>query len=787
MNEVFLKIVNMSISASYLVAAVLLLRLVLKKAPKWVNVLLWGIVAIRLIFPFSIESALSLIPSAETIPEQVISGPSFEVQTGIPQIDVPVNDYIGDHYFEGVTVPAEQGFQTVSLLTVVWVAGMAGMLVYTAVSYFLLRRKVATAVRLKDNIYQSENVDSPFVLGFLGPKIYLPFRMEDPKLAHVIAHEQAHIQRKDHWWKPFGFVLLALHWFNPIMWVSYILLCRDIELACDEKVIQQMDNETKATYTEALVACSVNRRSIAACPLAFGEVGVKERVKTVMNYKKPAFWIVITAVALCVVVAVCFLTNPKNTKSDVSLLEFPGLKWGMSPEEAKAALNISDDMITREETVESELFLFISGSEYFGEDAESLALRFQSYNNKTELWSVQVTYAQGTDMRMVRDHLIEIYGPGTDYGYTDYEIFHDPVEDTWFLDSYIQFLHTPEIKSGKTIEANAKNPSPPETLHHLWASDVDGTKLFTKEETDIIVELFGDDVGTYADRETTLEYLQKHVWIRINCKDGYTDKFGREYRPHVLFTSEYVNFNRFAYEASLPAVPTEDTTAKSTMSDELPWLYYPDIAWGAMPEDVKENLGVTDDQILTDKAFGKEHILHIKDLTFLGQEVVSGEFRFIRAASGASHLIDVKLYYPENADMATVKDGLTAFYGQPKDGQGFTRYRVTEQGTLESYTDYGVDILQSSGDTPIEAWWESEISLGESLAEQEQNKVISNVLLKYKAGKSWVETVREYLEKEPVNFICCTNRANTDGLDATYCTKNVVYLSSGEWITSVID
>ena len=320
MSELFLKIVNMSISASWLVLAVLLLRLVLKKAPKWVSVLLWGFVAFRLICPVSVESAFSLIPSTEIIPEQVIAGPSFDVQTGIPQIDVPVNDYIGDHYYEGVTVPANNGFQVMTVLTIVWLVGIVAMLLYTAVSYFLLRRRVATAVLFRNNIYQSENVDSPFVLGIIKPKIYLPFKMDGKNLEHVIAHEESHIRRKDHWWKPFGFVLLALHWFNPLMWLGYILLCRDIELACDEKVIKEMDNENRADYTQALVACSVNRRRIAACPLAFGEVGVKERVKSVMNYKKPAFWIIIAAVVTCVAVAVCFLTNPKK-ENDPNLAE----------------------------------------------------------------------------------------------------------------------------------------------------------------------------------------------------------------------------------------------------------------------------------------------------------------------------------------------------------------------------------------------------------------------------------------------------------------------------------
>ena len=320
LSEVFLKIVNMSISASWLVLAVLLLRLVLKKAPKWVSVLLWGFVAVRLICPFSIESMLSLIPSAETVSPEIMMDWTPEISTGIGSVDTVINPIITQTFAPNPATSANPLQILIPVAGILWLAGIAAMLLYTAVSYFLLRRRVATAVLFRNNIYQSENVDSPFVLGIIKPKIYLPFQMDGKNLEHVIAHEESHIRRKDHWWKPFGFVLLALHWFNPLMWLGYILLCRDIELACDEKVIKEMDNENRADYTQALVACSVNRRRIAACPLAFGEVGVKERVKSVMNYKKPAFWIIIAAIVTCIAVAICFLTNPKE-ENDPNLAE----------------------------------------------------------------------------------------------------------------------------------------------------------------------------------------------------------------------------------------------------------------------------------------------------------------------------------------------------------------------------------------------------------------------------------------------------------------------------------
>ena len=312
MNELFLKIINMSISASWLVLAVLILRFVLKKAPKWINVLLWGIVAIRLICPFSFESTLSLIPSAETIPLNIGMDTTPTINSGISAINNAVNPIISQSNtpMAGASVNLLQ--ITIGIYEYIWIFGMIALALYTAISYWRLCRKVDTAVRYKDNIFQSENVSFPFVLGIIKPRIYLPFKMNGQYLEHVVAHEQAHICRKDHWWKPLGFLLLMIHWFNPLMWLAYVLLCRDIELACDEKVIKELGNEQRGDYTQALVACSVNRRMIAACPLAFGEVSVKERVKSVMNYKKPAFWVIIIAVIVCVGVAVCFLTNPKQ-------------------------------------------------------------------------------------------------------------------------------------------------------------------------------------------------------------------------------------------------------------------------------------------------------------------------------------------------------------------------------------------------------------------------------------------------------------------------------------------
>ena len=1051
MSELFLKIVNMSISASYLVAAVVLLRLVLKKAPKWISVLLWGIVAIRLICPISIESAMSLIPSAEPVPAQVITELQVVVQPGTAQTDTPVSnrtdtpvrDETGAQNAGDVTVPEEQSIPLVTVLTATWAIGVAGMLVYTAVSYFLLRQKVATAIRLRGNIYRSEHVDSPFVLGILGPKIYLPFKMDSRDLAHVIAHEEAHIRRKDHWWKPIGFVLLAIHWFNPLLWVGYILLCRDIELACDEKVIKEMDNETKATYSEALVACSVNRRRIAACPLAFGEVGVKERVKTVMNYKKPAFWIVIAAVALCAVVAVSFLTNPKGygpevgnpkmlelpgvewfvtpeelkealnitedqilgektqptrenvatnydrywlyvtditlygrdvtyaqfefrrdpghdfeffqvfvtfaddtdmdalkadltdiyglgssepysyylveddrtreysakmnleqqmeylahtyksedgnpymealedpeymihhwvtengcdlipeevvewfkyvmdrpwnadktalqddkvlmdmldqfpwvamtlsnrnaaairrdtqgTESEVasyysnnyleisasmlanylhkedqmsnpSLLEFPGLKWGMTPEEVKAALNLSEDQIAYEYSYAEQDYdgwLGVTGLEYFGGEIQAARFQFCS-NSETEpaLYRIELRYTDETDMAAIRDNLIEQYGPGTNMGYTDYVFVDNTVK------SAVHNNRTGIGKYGETIEPNATSPINHHDIVHCWPSSVKGSDILTPEAVEGFIATMGDSEGVYASREDVLKWIDNHVWVVLRCannsdRDDYINR-------SVVFSAEYVVINQ-RYGLTAATKPTEQE--EPTMSYDLPWLQYPDISWGMEPYQIKEILNVTEEQILVDEVTPGGYTLHIKDLTFLDDQLVSGQFNFLTTSVGQYLLTDITLYYPEETDMAAIRDDLVTFYGPANDGEGFTRYRMTDTATVEAYTDYGIVLPEALDGAGVNAWWQSEVVMANELAESEQNMLAYRAVLMNDHNEAFRDACLEYLKKESVNFICCTDSYDLTESDNPYCTKNVVYMSAVDIITTL--
>ncbi|MBE6886753.1 MAG: hypothetical protein E7486_07385, partial [Ruminococcaceae bacterium] len=305
-------VLNLSVNAGWMTLAVLVLRAVLMKSPKWIRVLLWGLVGLRLLFPFQIESVLSLLPSAEAVPPQILYDQTPTVHTGIGFLNSTINPILS----QGMTPGPGDSVNPMQVATFVaanlWVLGMAGMLLSAAVSYLRLRRKVREAVPAEKNIRICDGIVTPFILGIFFPKIYLPSHLEGADRNYVIAHEEAHLSRKDHWWKPLGFLLLTVHWFNPLLWVAYSLLCRDIELACDERVIRTLGTECKKPYSLALVNCSVSRRSIAACPLAFGETGVKGRVKAILHYQKPAVWIILAGVVGCVVAAVCFFTVPKG-------------------------------------------------------------------------------------------------------------------------------------------------------------------------------------------------------------------------------------------------------------------------------------------------------------------------------------------------------------------------------------------------------------------------------------------------------------------------------------------
>ena len=315
MGEIFLKLLNLSITASWLILAVLCIRLLFRKIPKWITCLLWGVVAIRLIFPFSIESAFSLQLSAEPVrTSTMVEGELIpyvpSVNSNIGVVENTVNPLLAEAFAYQETESVAPLQIATEIAGSVWLSGMVVLLIFALVSMIKLRLRVREAVRYKENIYICDAVKSPFILGIIKPRIYLSSALSEEEMDYIIAHERAHLKRKDHLWKPFGYLLLCIYWFNPLCWIAYIMLCKDIELACDEKVIKDMSFGDKKEYSRVLLFCATQRHLVMAYPLAFGEVGVKERVKTVLNYKKPTFWITIAAIVVCAIVAICFLTNP---------------------------------------------------------------------------------------------------------------------------------------------------------------------------------------------------------------------------------------------------------------------------------------------------------------------------------------------------------------------------------------------------------------------------------------------------------------------------------------------
>lgn len=316
MAEIFQKALNMSIAAGWLILAVIALRLLLRRAPKRFRLLLWAVVGLRLALPWSIESALSLIPSAQTLPEGIMLELAPVLDTGISALNGAINPGFTAAFTPELGASANPLQVLLPIAAALWMLGAAAMLLWALVSWLSLRKRVREAVRLEENVYECE-IASPFVLGLFRPRIYLPFSLENGERELVLAHERAHITAGDHIIKPLGWLLLAAHWYNPLVWLAYALFCRDIELACDERVVRGLSLSDRADYSQALLDLSRPRGGVRACPLAFGESSVKGRVKSVLSYKKPAFWLVLLAVVVCVGAAVCFLTDPKEEAEPV--------------------------------------------------------------------------------------------------------------------------------------------------------------------------------------------------------------------------------------------------------------------------------------------------------------------------------------------------------------------------------------------------------------------------------------------------------------------------------------
>lgn len=313
MERIFVKLLNMSISASVLILIAVLLRGVLHRSPKWIHCLLWGLVAVRLVCPFSIESRFSLAPQMDFVEVELgMQGEDGRYMNSATDAGKALNDDLDNAQNKNLANKGNADRQgDWKKISWTWFVGVVLLLGYAAISYLRFRKKVQASVRLRDGIYVCDNIRTPFILGVIRPGIYLPSDMDEVQTENVIAHERAHLSRLDQVWKPLGYCLFTVYWFNPLCWLAYVLFCRDMELACDEKVIRDMDTEDKKVYSCVLLSFSDPSHRIAAGPLAFGEIGVKKRIQSVLNYRKPAFWMVGLAILALVVTSLCFLTNPK--------------------------------------------------------------------------------------------------------------------------------------------------------------------------------------------------------------------------------------------------------------------------------------------------------------------------------------------------------------------------------------------------------------------------------------------------------------------------------------------
>ena len=318
MYGIFTKMLNMSLSAGILVIAVIFLRIILRKVPKKYICVLWALVAISLVCPANIPSPLSVfnLLGSNNGADGKVEYFRYNEKTEKPKLSFVVPAIVDDNASpDSITVGLHTSSIFLTAIVYIWMAGAAIMLLYSIISYLYLKRQVSASIPGKDNVYVCDEIKSPFILGIVSPRVYLPSGISEDVRDNVIAHERAHLKRRDNLWKPLGFILFAVYWFNPVMWAAYVLFCRDIEAACDESVIENMDKDGRLSYSEALLACTVHRVRITVCPLAFGENAVKGRVRRVLNYRKPGFWVGILSGAVCIAAALVFLTSPAGVKA----------------------------------------------------------------------------------------------------------------------------------------------------------------------------------------------------------------------------------------------------------------------------------------------------------------------------------------------------------------------------------------------------------------------------------------------------------------------------------------
>jgi len=323
METVFLYILNKSITAGWMILAVLLIRIVLKRLPKWVNCILWIMVGIRLICPIGFQSDWSLIPSAHTVSDVMMYTDEPTINSGIEVIDQLINPVLPSVEGSDSSMGDKSMALIIEYVSYIWIVGIASLAVHSMVRWSRLRNRVRASIRVKDQVYICDDISAPFILGVFRPRVYLPSTLSEEHMKIVLDHENAHLSRDDHWTKMLGFILVILHWFNPLVWLACQKMSEDIELACDEKVIRGIDNQSRKKYMQVLLEVSQVKTVFFNSPLAFGEVGVKKRIRSMIQYKKMNTWAMTVSILIWMVCMLCFMTNPKKEmipKADLSIM-----------------------------------------------------------------------------------------------------------------------------------------------------------------------------------------------------------------------------------------------------------------------------------------------------------------------------------------------------------------------------------------------------------------------------------------------------------------------------------
>ena len=775
MKELFLQILNMSITGSYVILAVMAVRLLLRKAPRKYSYALWAAVLFRLVCPVSIQSVVSAfnftpvrkVASQATgelqfIPRDITTAPIPQINTGIPVVDTVVNNNLPAATPEASVNP----MQVLILVgTVIWLAGIAIMAVASIVGYIRLRKSLRFAVRMEENVWQCEAVRSPFLVGLLAPKIYIPYGLDDRTKGYILAHEKYHLKRFDHIVKLFAYALLTIHWFNPLCHVAFRMMNSDMEMSCDEHVLDR-NNISTTQYSLSLLTIATNRRFPAATPLAFAETGVKERMINVLKWKKPKKWVSVVSVTVCAILLISCATNPNVTgtgndkvKSE-DLLEIPGMKWGATVEEVKAALDLPAENYAYDVPYGGSgnvWLIVVKDFSLFGEDVAYGRFWFTKYPwiddyafKKAELY-----YTDETDMAAVRDTLRDLYGAENEgLGFARYRVRNGAVE------SYTEPGFRGMNKQGEEAvnawwESNAKRAD-------VLPADVQERMLKTG-----IVDTSGAgsglDATDPASREILQEYLQKDPAVLMYCSNSVYAK--NTILPNHT-TEKAVCFDASLYVWATQYFLTPSNDPLYTVDGAL--LEFPGLKWGMTPDDVIDVLNLKKSQIELNEIYVPDEndaeteydtwYLHATDIEFLDSDVLEARFVFVRYPGQDFGLLYIQLVFSADTDADALRDRMSVRYGEGTTEK--TPFYNFEDGNLIEMETTSVNKYNFQEGYPY--YFYSAVKGTEYLSGAAQSLYAIRYMQSPEIG---YDAAMEYLEKQPLTeiWILARTEARTVG------------------------